>query len=154
MTIIKIILLILLLAVAITFLTLFRNEANLFQPPGMGERLHVFLTKNTAATSDDHRFEELRTPVFDLCAEDMYQRVLIVAAEIGWNIVAHDIESQNVNFVVLSPMLLFEDDVFVQIKFVSMEQSSLYIQSSSRIGRTDLAANSAHIQDLIEGLRN
>ena len=143
-----------LLVVAIVFFTLYRNEANLFEPPGLNKRLSVFLLKNTASTSDNHQFAELRTPIFDVNAETLYKRVLDVAAEAGWNIVAHDSDNQNVNFIVLSPMFLFEDDVFVQVKFISMEQSSLYVQSSSRSGGADFSANSAHIQDLISKLRN
>lgn len=143
-----------LLIVVIVFFTLYRNEANLFEPPGLNKRLSVFLMTNTAATADNHLFSELETPVFNLNAEKLYNRVLDVAAESGWNIVAHDSENQNVNFIVLSPMFLFEDDVFVQVKFISMEQSSLYIQSSSRSGGADFSANSAHIQDLIKSLRN
>ena len=143
-----------LLIVAIVFFTLYRNEANLFEPPGLNKRLSVFLTNNTAATADNHLLAELETPVFNLSTEKLYQHVLDVAAESGWNIVSHDSESQNVNFIVLSPMFLFEDDVSVQVKFISMDQSSLYIQSSSRSGWIDLSANSAHIQDLIKSLRN
>ena len=154
MTIIKIILVTMLLIVAIVFITLYRNEANLFEPPGFNKRLSVFFKSNTAVTSDDHQFAELRTPVFNLNAEELYNRVLDVAAESGWNIVAHDSENQDVNFIVLSPMFLFEDDVYVQVKFINMNQSSLYIQSSSRSGKADLAANSSHIQDLIKRLNN
>ena len=138
---------------ALVFFTLHRNQANLFQEPGFYQRLTTYLTTNTAETADDHPFTELRTPVFNVGAEKLYQRVLYVAAESGWNVLAHDSDNQSANFVVRTPVFLFEDDIFIQVKFVSMDESSLHIRSSSRTGRADLAANSGHIQTLIRKIK-
>jgi len=154
MALIKIVLFTMLLVVVVMFFTLYRNEANLFQPPGIEKRLSVFLTTNIAVTSDDHQFEELRTPVFNLSAEKLYLRVLDVAAVSGWNIIAHDSDNKNANFVVLSPILLFEDDVYVQVNSLGEDQSSLYIHSKSHTGYADLSSNSSHIQDLVQKIRN
>lgn len=153
MTILKIIIFLLALLVALTFFTLLRNDANLFQAPGPYKRMSVYLSSHMAETSDNHIFPELRTPVFNASAEKLYQRVLFVAAESGWSILASDSDNLNANFVVRTPMLLFEDDVFVQVKFIGLEESSLYIQSSSRKGKADFAANAKHIQDLIEAVK-
>ena len=153
MAIVKFVTVVLILIVGIVFFTLQRNEANLFQPPGFSKRLTTFLTTNTAETSDTPPFEELRTPVFTVDAKKLYQRVLYVAAEVGWGILAHDSDKLNANFVVSSPVFLFEDDVYVQVKAVDDQHASLYIQSSSRSGRADLAANSGHIQELIKGIK-
>ena len=153
MSLIKIIIVVMVLTIGLVFLTLQRNDANLFQPPGVNERLLTYLTKNTAATEDNHPFEELRTPVFSVGAEKLYKRVLYVAAELGWSVLANDMDNQSANFVVRTPVFLFEDDVFVQVNFINMNESSLYIQSSSRTGRADLAANSGNIQALIKGIK-
>lgn len=153
MSLIKITTVVVVLIIGLIFLTLIRNDANLFQPPGVNERLATYLTKNTAATEDNHPFEELRTPVFSVGAEKLYQRVLYVAAENGWSILSNDLDNQNANFVVRTPVFLFEDDVFVQVNFINMNESSLYIQSSSRTGNADLAANAGHIQKLIRGIK-
>lgn len=153
MTIIKIIMFAIVLIAGIVFFTLQRNEANLFQAPGFYQRLTTYLSTNVAETSDDHPFEELRTPVFKVGAEKLYQRVLYVAAESGWNVLAHDSDNQNANFVVRTPVFLFEDDVFVQVQFINMDESSLYVRSGSRTGRADLAANSGHIQKLIRKIK-
>lgn len=153
MTAIKTLVFALVLIVGVVFYTLQRNEANLFQPPGFQQRLTTFLTTNIAETSDDHPFEELRTPVFNVGAKKLYERVLYVAAESGWNVLAHDSDNQNANFVVRTPVFLFEDDVFVQVQFINMDESSLYIRSSSRKGGADLAANSGHIQKLIRRIK-
>lgn len=141
------------LIAGLVFFTLQRNDANLFQDPGFYQRLTTYLSTNVAETSDDHPFKELRTPVFKVSAEKLYQRVLYVAAASGWNVLTHDSDNQNANFVVRTPIFLFEDDVFVQVQFINMDESSLYVRSSSRTGRLDLAANSGHIQELIRKIK-
>ncbi|MBT8118925.1 MAG: DUF1499 domain-containing protein [Gammaproteobacteria bacterium] len=153
MTIIKIIAFITAVIVAIVFYTLHRNQANLFEEPGFYQRVTTFMTTNVAETADDHPFAELRTPVFNVDAEKLYQRVLYVAAEAGWNVLAHDRENLSANFVERTPVFLFEDDIFVQVKFVGRDESSLYVRSSSRNGSADLAANSGHIQTLIQKIK-
>lgn len=150
---VKIIVLVMLVVVGLAFFTLQKNDANLFQAPGLSERLTTYLTTNKAATSDDHPFEELRTPVFSVNAQELYQRALYVAAESGWSVIANDSENLSANFIVRTPVFLFEDDVFMQVKFINLKESSLYVRSSSRAGRADLAANAGHIQDLINGIK-
>lgn len=152
MTIIKIILFAAVLAAGIVFFTLYKNGANLTQSPGVGERLQVFLTTNYAQTSENHKFEELQTPEFSMSAEKLYQRVLKAAAELGWEIIAHDSDNQNANFTVRSPVFLFEDDLYIQVQFISADESSLHVESKSRAGEVDFAANSGHIQELINKL--
>ena len=153
MSVLKIILLVLVLLLAILFFILFRNGAKLFDEPGITERLGVFLTVNIAETSDKHNFAELRTPVFDEDTEKLYQRIIITGTELGWGTVSHDSEKSDVTFIVNSPVFLFKDDIYVQVKSISESQSSLYMRSSSRKGRADFAANSGHIQKLIRELR-
>jgi len=153
MFVLKIVALCLFLAVAVLFFTLYRNDAHLFEEPGMKKRLTTFFTTNVAETKDEHAFKELRTPVFSMSAEKTYQRVLDAAAELGWVVESHDSDNQNATFVVASPVFLFKDDVFVQVQFINMDQSSLYVRSSSRKGRGDMAANSSHIQRLINKLK-
>jgi len=153
MTAIKIIAFVMIVVVGLVFFTLQRNGANLFQEPGFAERLSTYLTTNVAETSDDHPFPELRTPVFSVGAEKLYQRVLYVAATSGWNVLANDRDNQDANFVARTPVFLFEDDIYIQVKFINMNESSLYVRSSSRTGKADFAANAGHIQKLIKGIK-
>ena len=155
MAVLKIIVVVMVFVITIAFFTLVRNDANLFEPPGMVKRLAVFLTVSSASTLDDHPFKELRTPVFNMDTETLYHLVIESANGLGWGIIAHDSDTYNANFVVRSPLLLFEDDVYIQVRPISANQSSLYIQSSSRSpsAHADFAANSGHIQSLIEKVR-
>ncbi len=154
MAVLKIIVVVIVLVAAMVSFTLYRNGAHLSQPPGVAKRLTVFLTLHSASTSDNPHFEELRTPVFDMDKEKLYTRVLDIVNGLGWGIIAHDKDDYNANFIVRSPVFLFEDDVYVQARAIDADQSSLYIHSSSRSGRGDFAANSGHIQELIEALKN
>lgn len=153
MAFLKFISIIVILVIGVSYFVLHRNGANLFEPPGVTKRLGVFLSVNSASTSEDPYFEELRTPVFNLNQEELYNLVLNAATESGWGVIANDKDSLNVNFVVSSPMFLFEDDVFVQVSAVGDKQSSLFIKSSSRKGSADFAANSGHIQKLINAVK-
>jgi len=155
MSVLKLIVAVTFMTVCIVLFTLIRNDANLLDPPGIVKRMAVFVTVNSASTLDDHPFEELRTPIFDMDAEALYHLVLDSANQSGWGIIAHDSDTYNANFVVRSPILLFEDDVYVQVRPINDKQSSLFIQSSSRAkwSYADFAANSGHIQQLIEKIR-
>ena len=154
MTVFKSVIFLFIFIVGSLFFTLYQNEANLFQEPGIVKRLAVFLTTNTAATADDHSLKELRTPVFNANAEQLYKRVIYAASELGWDIIASDSDNQNANMVSHSRFFLFEDDIYVQVKFVDMDHSSLYIQSSSRKGSADFASNSGNIQTLINKIKS
>ena len=155
MAVLKIIVVVMVLAVSIVFLTLLRNGANLTEPPGIVKRLAIFLTVASASTMDDHPLQELRTPVFNMDIDTLYHRVIESANGLGWGIIAHNSDTYNANFIVRSPLLLFEDDVYIQVRPVNTNQSSLYIQSNSRStsAHADLAANSGNIQALIKKLR-
>ena len=153
MTVIKFVIFVFILIVGALFFTLYQNDANLFQEPGITKRLAVFLSTNIAVTADDHPFEELRTPVFNANAERLYKRVIFSASELGWKIIASDSDNQNANMVALTRLFLFEDDIFVQVKYVDMDHSSLYIRSSSRKGSADFASNSGNIQALISKIK-
>ncbi len=153
MTVIKFVIFVFILIVGALFYTLYQNDSNLFQEPGITKRLAVFLSTNTSFTADDHPFEELRTPVFTANAERLYDRVIFAASELGWDIVATDSDNQNANMVARTRLFLFEDDIFVQVKLVDMDHSSLYIRSSSRKGSVDFASNSGNIQALINKIK-
>ncbi len=154
MSVIKFIIFVMVFIFVVVSFTLYRNDANLFQAPGIGQRLSIFLRTNMAETSDDHMFEELRTPVFGIGAESLQKHVMKAALRLRWDVVSHDTENQSMNMIVRSPVLLFEDDVFVQVQFIDTNKSSLFIRSSSRKGKADFAANVGHIQALISQLKN
>ena len=152
-TLLKIIVIVIVFVTVVVFFTLHRNQAHISQPPGTAKRLAVFFTVNSATTSDNPYFDELRTPVFVMDAEKLYQQVLNTGSELGWGIIANDKDLHSINFIVRTPVFLFEDDVYVEVKAIDENRSVLHIRSSSRTGKADFAANSGHIQTLIRQLK-
>ncbi len=143
----------LMLVVIIISATLIKNKARFFEPPGIAERLSVYLTQHTAATSDNHAFPELRTPVFKVAAADLLNVVVEVVIELGWRIGQIDEDDLVVSVVISTPLFRFSDDLVVQAKPGSTGGSVLVISSASRKGKADFAANAGHIQALVQGVR-
>jgi len=153
MTLIKILLMLVVLIVGSFCYTVYRNDANLFDDPGFNARLSIYLGGNRAETAEDHVLKELRTPVFNTSAEQLYKRTILAASSLGWQVASHDSDNQNAHFVVYSPIFLFKDDVYVQVGFIDMNKSTLSVKSVSQVGRADLGANAGHIRELVNELK-
>lgn len=151
--VLRIIVIVITVLTIVVFYTLHRNDAHISQPPGTAKRLAVFFTVNSASTSDDPYFEELRTPIFAMDAESLYQQALKTGSQLGWGILDNDRDKHDIKFIVRSPLFMFVDDVFIEVRAISKSRSSLNIQSNSRAGGADFAANSGHIQKLIKALK-
>jgi len=143
----------LMLVVIIISATLIKNKARFFESPGLAERLSIYLTQHTAATSDNHAFPELRTPVFNMAAADLLNVVIEVVIELGWRIRQIDEEDLIMSVVITTPIFHFSDDLVVQVKSGKSGGSTLTIDSTSRKGKADFAANAGHIQILIQQVR-
>jgi uncharacterized protein (DUF1499 family) len=145
------------MVVVIVAATLIKNQARFFEPPGFAERLSTYIGQHTAATSDNHAFPELQTPVFHVGAERLFGAVMESVNDLGWQVMESDDENLKAVLVIATPILRFKDDLVVQVKLrnsqFNAEESSLYIHSSSRVGKADFAANAGHIQTLIERVR-
>mgnify|MGYP001822774798 CR=1 FL=1 len=154
MTLIKILFMLVVLIVGSFFYTLYRNDTNLFDDPGFTVRLNIYLAGNRAETAEDHVLKELRTPVFNTSAEQLYKRTILAASSLGWQVASHDSDNQNAHFVVYSPIFQFKDYVYVQFGFIYMDRSNLSVKSVTQRGKADLGANAGHIRELINELRS
>lgn len=124
---------------------LFLNRPPLLSPPGVLERLKVYLTTNVAETHPEHRFPELRTPLVPLDARETRTAVLAAMQELGWQQV--EVTSDGVQAVVVSPLFRFRDDLTVRLEETG-GRTRLNARSASRIGKGDLAANARHLREL------
>lgn len=156
MKILTVVFSILVFIVLIISLTLFKNNARLFDPPGFSKRLAVYLTKNTAQTRENHSFAELNMPVFPVPPNELYLAVLDSAIELGWTVLDTNDVEWTLDLMVETHFLLFEDDVKVKLRPQGCRQgiatTALEITSSSRTGRVDFAANADHVQQLIKSV--
>lgn len=137
--------------------TLIKNQARFFEPPGLADRISVYLGQHTAATLDNHSFPELRTPVFLVGPDRLYAIVIDAATELGWQIKQNDYDNFEAALVITTPVFSFKDDLVVQVRpaksQLNSEGSGLYMQSTSRKGKADFAANAGHIQTLVQRVR-
>jgi uncharacterized protein (DUF1499 family) len=144
-------------AVILVLGTLLKNDAPLLQEPGFVKRLAVYFTSHVAETSDTHAFPELRTDVFALDADSLYLAVLDALNDLKWDIVESDDTEHRITVVVTTPVLLFKDDMVINIRTLECQNdaviTALDIRSSSRIGKGDFGANAGHIQQLIGAVR-
>lgn len=136
--------------------TLLKNLAPLFDSPGFKKRLATYLTTNTARTADDHPFPELRTPMFSVGPDELYIAVKDAAISLGWAITDSDDVEWRLHLVAKTQFLLFMDDVHVDIQPLGCREgitsTAMHIQSRSRKGKADFAANAAHIQRLVKAV--
>jgi uncharacterized protein (DUF1499 family) len=152
----KIIFAVTVLVVLVIFATILKNHAPLFDTPGPLKRLAVYLTTNTAATSDNHPFPELRTPVYPVGPQKLYTAVKDAAINLGWSIIDSNDVEWRLHMVAKTHFLLFMDDVKVEIEPLEAAEgehiTALNIHSQSRLGSADFAANADHIQQLVKAV--
>jgi uncharacterized protein (DUF1499 family) len=152
----KIVLAVIAIVVLVIFATLLKNHAPLFDAPGPLKRLAVYLTTNTAQTSYDHSFPELRTPVYAVAPAELYTAVKEAAISLGWSIMDSNDVDWRLHMVAKTHFLLFMDDVRVEIEVLEAaegeDRTALHINSHSRLGSADFAANADHVQQLIKAV--
>ena len=138
--------------------TLLKNQARLLDQPGLKKRLAIYLTTNIAKTEDDHTFPELRTPIFSSGPDELYIAVKDAAIDLGWAISDSNDVEWRLHLVAKTHFLLFMDDVQVEIQPLGcrdgITSTALHLQSRSRVGKADFAANAGHIQRLVKAVDN
>jgi len=134
--------------VVIVLLVLQNNQANLLQQPGIKARLKIFLTSHQADISRDPVLPELRSPVFQLTQQQVFEKLPAVIEALGWQQLQVDAETYSIKAVVSTPLIGFKDDVEIVV-MADAQQSYINAVSRSRIGRADFAANSHHLQQLL-----
>ena len=142
----KFLLWLLLLALALAFATIWLNRVPVTADPGWAKRLFVYLTRNEAATSDEHEFPELRPREYPLPAAELFDAVRQTVVALGWQIKSFDPAERELHAVVSTALLDFKDDLRIRIDGANGEKRSrLSARSVSRVGRADFGANLGHI---------
>jgi len=89
----------------------------------------------------------------DLPAKEAYERALIVAQEMGWDIIASDAERLRFEATARTSVFYFVDDVVVVVT-PQDEGSRVDMRSVSRVGRSDQGVNAARIREFQEHFQN
>jgi len=121
------------------------------QAPGFMPRLKLFLTSNVAEINSQPVLPELKSPHFKWPAAELFNRVTDIIELLGWKIENSDQQTHTLHAVATTPLFKFKDDITLSV-LTDGENSYLIARSSSRVGQGDLAANSHHLQQLLEQL--
>lgn len=127
------------------------NRPPMMDPPGFRARLAVYLGSNVAETRAGHPFQELRPRRYPLDAERLYAASRDTLRELGWALGSEDPGAHSLKAVITTGLWRFQDDVQVRIEG-GVGEGTVWVRSSSRVGRGDLAANTRHVLDFYAGL--
>ncbi len=143
----------LIVVTVISLITVIRlNHAHLMEAPGLYNRLIAFLSTNVAETSENHVYPELKTRYFGESDESLFDHSIHSVQKLGWEIVSSDSAKKEMQIEIKTPLWKFVDDMQIRVEAIDESRSSLYIRSSSRVGKGDLGANSGHIYQLYHRL--
>ncbi len=129
---------------------LISNDLPWSDPPGMGTRLLTYLSTNTAETTPDSAFPELRPRTYAAPAALMFDVARRAAEALHWKLNTVESEERKIEAVATTRVIKFKDDVTIWVEADGEERSTLFARSASRVGKWDLGANTRHIMDLFE----
>jgi hypothetical protein len=152
LTTLKIVLVLFGFALALPVGGLLLNRPPLFDPPGPGERLRIYLRTNVAEFSDDPRLPELRARSWSRGPDALFVDVTRAVEELGWHIEARNDATRELHAVVATALWRFKDDVRIRVDARPDGTSRLYARAQSRVGRGDLGANARHLRELVTAL--
>ena len=139
--------------VAVVFGALYMNRAPLFDAPGFGVRMGLYLRSNVAETSSESTFPELSPVLVRGNSQSALRAVMRAAVELGWREVTLDEDAELVRATVVSSLFRFSDDVRVSVSAQQSGHTVIRVRSASRVGRGDLGANAYHIMQLRNALQ-
>ena len=94
--------------------------------------------------------------MFSAGPDELYIAVKDAAISLGWAITDSNDVEWRLHLVAKTQFLLFMDDVHVDIQPLGCREgitsTAMHIQSRSRQGKADFAANAAHIQRLVKAV--
>lgn len=124
------------------------NRPPLTRPPGVVERLGLYLTRNVAETGPQAVLEELRPLWLRGDPPALLVPVAQTMQDLGWREVSSDTAARRVSAEVVSSLFGFTDDVTVYLRDAGAGLSEAQVRAASRVGRGDLGANARHVIDL------
>jgi len=144
----KLIVVLVILALALGATTIWRNGVPWGQPPGFWTRIAIYTMRNEAHTEPRHVLPELRPQAYAAEPKELYNQIQSSMLSLGWRIADLDPAQHRVHAEITTPLLRFVDDLHVTVN----PDSTLDIRSKSRKGRADYGANLGHILDLTNTL--
>lgn len=134
-------------ALLMSGIAIYQNQLPLLSTPGVLERLRIYLTSNVAETAAEPRLPELEIRSYSGDPEYLLDLSRQAIQSLDWELVSYDANSREIHAIARTPLWSFRDDVLVRIRPGDNDDQSVYVRSSSRLGRGDLGKNSQNILD-------
>jgi uncharacterized protein (DUF1499 family) len=144
---------VILLPIALGLGAVLLNRPPLFDPPGVWQRLLLYLRTNVAETRLDQSRAELRPRRYARPVDELRRLTREAMADLGWG-EPGELEGR-LTAEVRTPLFGFTDDVEVWFEPDRIgDQAGVWVgvRSVSRVGRGDFAANTRHVLDLYAAL--
>lgn len=150
MRIVTILLALVALALALSLGALARNGVLRSDPPGLGARVRLAMTRNVATIGPDSAYPELRPADLAMEPDALLDAVAAASERLGWAVEEGADRSGEVRAAVVTALLRFRDDVSVRAApGAALGTSSLRAEARARVGRADYGANAAHLRRLL-----
>ncbi len=91
-------------------------------------------------------YPDIQTLVFLDPPAVIFDKALAVAASMGWNILASDIDTGHIEATATTPFVGFKDDVVIRVRAGDGE-TRVDVRSKSRFGRGDMGVNAKRIRE-------
>ncbi len=141
--------------------TVMKNGTSLTDKPGTLPRLKLFFSTNTASTSEQPAFPELKTkryPIGNANNFDSFsEQVKTSVKSLGYEFQENSSDDKTLHFTITTALFKFVDDLKITLELEQDEnQTNVVVNaaSSSRTGRADFGANVANIQKFYAALDN
>lgn len=127
--------------------TILKNWPPMLDSPGPVVRLGTYLSTNTVETREHAARPELRNRFYDAAPRETWEAARVAVDRLGWNVLHSDPDDLSIQAVASTRLLRFEDDVYIRVRGVEPDLSTVYFRASSRLGRGDFAANTRKLLD-------
>ena len=104
-----------------------------------------------SAAQQRQAYADLTTWNSSASVEQVYNQALLVAADMGWELVASDLAEGRIEATDTTTWFGFKDDVVIRL--VATEQgTAVDVRSKSRVGRSDVGVNAKRIRAFLAAL--
>ena len=153
MRIVKIVLGLLVLAIALLAGGVVLNRLPISDPPGSFVRLYTYLNTHVAETIEGSPFPELRPRQYSLPADVLFAKVKEAMQQMPrWEVVETADDRRELHAVVTSGLFRFKDDVVATVVPLPGGRPAVMVRAVSRVGQGDLGTNTRHVMDLYDAL--
>lgn len=116
---------------------------------GAGENL----TPQRLASLQQEAYPDIEPQIFDAPPDEVFDRALETARDMGWEIVASAPEEGRIEATDTTFWFRFKDDIVIRISETAEGDTRLDARSHSRVGRSDVGKNAARLNSFFANLR-